>query len=67
MSNGGNGQHNDSISTLLLSAFAFVSWLLRFAVGRYFNRKDKIEEEKRRERELKQLLEGTEHRHKHHK
>ena len=70
MANGGNGQSHDTLATLVLSIFAFVSWFARLIVGRYFDRKDKIEEEKRerkREREFEKILDGIEHRHKDHK
>lgn len=64
MSNGGDGQQHDTLATLLLSIFAFVSWLARFVVGRYFNRKDKAEDEKRRQKELKEIFRGVERRRK---
>lgn len=64
MANGGDGHSNDTLATLLLSIFAFVSWLARLVVGRYFNRKDKIEEEKRREKEFKEIFRGIERRRK---
>lgn len=64
MSNGGDGQSHDTLATILLSVFAFVSWLARLVVGRYFDRKDKIEEEKRREKEFKEIFRGVERRRK---
>lgn len=64
MANGGDGHSNDTLATIVLSIFAFVSWFARLVVGRYFDRKDKADEEKRREKELKTIFRGVERRRK---
>ncbi len=61
---GETGASNDTLKVILAFCFASGSWLLRFAVTRYFSRKD-AREEKKRDSELKNLLEKDIHLHQH--
>ena len=54
---------NDTLTTFLVACITFGFWVLRFAVTRYFYRKEKTEERKR-DTELKKLLEEDIHKHK---
>jgi len=57
MWNGNGGEKHDTLTTLLAALGAFGAWFIRFAVTRYFDRKDKAKEQKR-QRELELLLEA---------
>lgn len=57
MPNGGDGHSNDSFTTLMAALFAMASWVAKFTINRYFDRKDRLRQEKQTREEFRQLLE----------